>query len=543
MTHQDLHSTGSVICLLDQQQQEQEQQQEQQRQQREQREGQSTSTTVAAIAENRRSSQQSETPQKRPPYHSRSTHHAIAPQSDKRIATIHSTTDATMTLHAPTKENNGKAYRRQQSRFWAVCLGVTLLCAVLAVSLLRPLLHAHHSSSPPHASSPGLRKHRLSQAEVIAAVAEGHLQLVDLYTTGHIDAAYSNIKGDFCPVLWEAHKEQPYKTPMFRDVLAASSDCAPSLRYTVDLAAVLAAVKEYDNKPDSDVHTMELKGAVFHESRCGSTLIANLLQAWSPHEHVVYSESGPPVAALRICGDDTSLCADPRSTAVKVLKETVYLMSRTRNEHEQSVFFKIQSIGTRQLSVWTEAYPETPWFFLFREPTEVLASQLKQGPHYANCVRPQRSASANAVASIKDLMNRYEVDNVQDLSPTEYCALHLATLTHTAVRMLSDVSIPLLYSETDFVDKFKVFAQDRLGLKLDTLANSRLTWTAQQYSKGRNQARVFEGDSQAKQERATDEMRKAGDRFLKDSYRTLFDMSERAWRQVEKKQLESEKQE
>lgn len=53
---------------------------------------------------------------------------------------------------------------------------------------------------------------------------------------------------------------------------------------------------EIDANPDG---YLEPTGFVFHMSRCGSTLTANLMGA-SPH-NLVYSESKPPTALMGLC--------------------------------------------------------------------------------------------------------------------------------------------------------------------------------------------------------------------------------------------------
>jgi hypothetical protein len=114
---------------------------------------------------------------------------------------------------------------------------------------------------------------------------------------------------------------------------------------------------------------LNFTGAVFHESRCGSTLVANLLSA---------VESSPPLKALcYVCGANYSRCSI--DTVAAVLQDVVYLMSRTDDVNEECVFFKIQSAVSRNLPVFTKAFPNTPYLFVYREPVQVMMSHLKQG--------------------------------------------------------------------------------------------------------------------------------------------------------------------
>jgi hypothetical protein len=465
-----------------------------------------------------------------------------------------------MSYHTPTKENNGKAARRQWMRHFLVFfLGGVAALGIVLFLVIDKYGHADHKSGRRSIIQNALRSnnnnnnnnnkiegvyatHRLTHEELLHEIAHARWTLVDIYPTGQLTAqpdngnSYHGVVGEFCPVSWHDHKQDPSRTPMFRDVLAQNLACASERRQTMELSTVMQHVQAFDearleqHDPESSVHVLELKAVAFHESRCGSTLIANLLQAWDPERHRVYSESGPPVAALRICGEDGSLCA--HDLAVRVVQDVIALMSRSNDPLETFVFFKIQSIGSRQLHVWQHAFPDVPWFYLYRDPVQVLMSQLRQGPRNANCVRPQRAA--HQPPSIVALLDKYEVHNVQQLSPTDYCALHLASLTSTAVRLLNDHAMPLDYSD-QLAEQFTTYARYRLHLPWNTdVISPRLAETAQKYSKGRGgQARDFQGDSHIKEQQATDAMRQAAQRFLQDSYSMLQHASRQSWKELE----------
>ena len=80
----------------------------------------------------------------------------------------------------------------------------------------------------------------------------------------------------------------------------------------LDLAAAAQKARDFDKvqaaKGDDDVHTMPPSGFVFHESRVGSTLVANALTAMDPEGHRVYSESDPINQALKACEGVLSTC-------------------------------------------------------------------------------------------------------------------------------------------------------------------------------------------------------------------------------------------
>ena len=214
---------------------------------------------------------------------------------------------------------------------------------------------------------------RMQYSPDLRNILEGHYTLVDLQVSHNAvvleDGSYQSIMGHFCAVNWQVHKDDPSATPMYRDVVHASSCEDPIV---MDLQTVMEAVSAFDQEHGVDdpnnnngIHLMDLRGVVFHESRCGSTLVANVLQAMYPAEHRVYSESSPPIMALRLA-DTLGVEA-----ATTVLKDVVYLMSRSNDPREQRVFFKIQSIGTTYMHVFLQAFPEVNFLFVYRLPEEV----------------------------------------------------------------------------------------------------------------------------------------------------------------------------
>lgn len=167
---------------------------------------------------------------------------------------------------------------------------------------------------------------------------------------------------------------------------------------------------------------MKPNGFVFHESRCGSTLAANALIAMEPSQNRVYSESSPPIQAIKACGLGGRECAE--GTAVKLFKDVIFLMGRTDDVNEKNLFFKIQSIGTKYIDIFLEAFPSTPWIFVYRKPTHIMISQLAMGVKRANCVHQLRDVPKETRQMLAD-----QGMSVRGLNPEQKCALHLVSVT------------------------------------------------------------------------------------------------------------------
>lgn len=98
------------------------------------------------------------------------------------------------------------------------------------------------------------------------------------------------------------------------------------------------------------------KGLIFHWSRCGSTLVARMLAATGQLR--VLSEPAPLDAALRL-GDANLLAA----------------MVAALSRGGEATILKLQFWHAMRLDQFREAFPDTPWVFLHRDPLEILVSQ------------------------------------------------------------------------------------------------------------------------------------------------------------------------
>jgi hypothetical protein len=114
----------------------------------------------------------------------------------------------------------------------------------------------------------------------------------------------------------------------------------------------------------SEVPVLKPSGFIFHETRCGSTLMSNML-ATVPN-NLVWSESTAPWKTLHQCTKCT------QEQLVTILRGVMSAMGRTK-AHEH-LFFKLQS--SENIEEYTKAFPDTPWIFLYRDPVEVLMSRL-----------------------------------------------------------------------------------------------------------------------------------------------------------------------
>eukprot|EP00730_Choanoeca_flexa_P007444 TRINITY_DN12335_c0_g10_i2.p1 TRINITY_DN12335_c0_g10~~TRINITY_DN12335_c0_g10_i2.p1 ORF type:complete len:756 (+),score=107.02 TRINITY_DN12335_c0_g10_i2:69-2336(+) len=298
---------------------------------------------------------------------------------------------------------------------------------------------------------------------------------------------------DLCPLDFTTHAEKPWETPMFKDLVAR---CPMSKR----MSRTVAQLKELPSlqKPD---------GFIFHQSRVGSTLIANMLA--SDPDNLVYAESSPPALIALRC----TTCS--RQDKIEMLRVVVNAMANS-NKHKR-LFFKFQSVQSTVIDLYLEAFPNTPWVFLYREPNEILASQLRNKMGPAPCLRPDRSASKAFSPRFGPMTGREKL-----------CAEHLNKLAVPALQELNksgDLGAAINYNElpnivTDWLMPV------HFGFPFTDEIKAKMMKASEMYSKARLQpAHRFTSDSSAKQERARGAIAAAAQQHMMDSYRQLEELA------------------
>lgn len=231
-------------------------------------------------------------------------------------------------------------------------------------------------------------------------------------------------------------------------------------------------------------------GFVFHMTRCGSTLVAQML-ARLPR-FLVLSEASPVDSALR-------------SGRVELVRLLVSALGRPPAA-ERMLVLKLDSWSIFNLDLVQETFPGVPWIFLYRNPLEVLASQM-------------RNAGAVGVPGVLPPeffgLERLELAT---MAREEYLARVLARMCEAA---LAHAGSP----NGRFVEYTRLpdYVLDELprhfGFELDEDERQRMSEVAELDAK--NPVLPFEPDSEAKRAAATPAAREASHRLLRPLYEKL----------------------
>ena len=173
---------------------------------------------------------------------------------------------------------------------------------------------------------------------------------------------------------WCYRGDAALRAPFFQD----DAQCLVQLpfnqafrRYT-PMAELVAWANQSVGKP----RVAPLKAFVAHVSRCGSTLISQMLARQCTH--VVMAE--PPMLDMLI-DIRYRLPAISREQQIEWLRALVFALGQTP-AHEQHLVIKLDAWHIIEHKVISEAFPEVPWIFLYRDPVEVAVSQLAQRASY-----------------------------------------------------------------------------------------------------------------------------------------------------------------
>src|ERR1700736_3517726 len=154
---------------------------------------------------------------------------------------------------------------------------------------------------------------------------------------------------------WSWLGEQPLTRPSYEDEIAAAL-CHPfALLFRQDM-------------PLADVEEMEFiepTGFIFHISHCGASLISEMLSTLPGT--VVISESPMIDGILQAWRKIPVVTHEER---LQWLRWIIRAHGQPRTGEETRYYLKFDSWHIHDFPLIREAFPNTPWIFVFRDPAE-----------------------------------------------------------------------------------------------------------------------------------------------------------------------------
>ncbi|HVS40433.1 MAG TPA: sulfotransferase [Gemmataceae bacterium] len=241
-------------------------------------------------------------------------------------------------------------------------------------------------------------------------------------------------------------------------------------------------------------------GFIFHMSRCGSTLVSQMLAALP--ENIVLSEAGPINQALRAHGRDPRVIDDDRRAWLTAM---IGALAQRRRGDERRLFIKFDSWHILELSLIRQAFPDVPWVFLYRNPVEVLVSQIRhRGAQMVPTMLEPAAAGVDLAAALA-------------MKPEEYCARFLANLCQAALQHHAQSGMLVEYR--DLPDAVCTSIAEFFHLPLSAVQIQQMREAARFNAK--TPQLFFEDDTVEKNRAATDLIREMTQRWLQPLYDRL----------------------
>lgn len=174
---------------------------------------------------------------------------------------------------------------------------------------------------------------------------------------------------------------------------------------------------EFLREVATDVGIIPPTGFIFHMSRCGSTLVSQMLAASG--RNIVMSEPPPVDSILRANIFNPSLTDDQRKDWFRWI---VAALGRKRSDQEERFFIKFDSWSALEIDLVLATFPGTPWVFLYRDPVEVMVSQMKR-------------RGAQMIPGALDMpLPGLEFHEAINMAPEEYCARVIEKICASALQ-------------------------------------------------------------------------------------------------------------
>jgi hypothetical protein len=243
-------------------------------------------------------------------------------------------------------------------------------------------------------------------------------------------------------------------------------------------------------------------GFVYHLSRCGSTLVTQML-ASSPR-NLVLSEPPPVDVVLQ-----SKLRGVPDDLRADWLRAVLGTLGRPRDAEER-LFLKLDVWHVLDLAFVVSVFPDVPWIFLFRDPVEILVSHLS------------RVTGAQMIPGVlpPELLG-LGYESLQEISLTEYSARVLGRVASEAADQAS-TGRGLLVDYRELPEAVTGSIAEHFGLEPTDAELEAMRVAATLNAK--NPVLPFVPDSEARRASASPEVVAAADRWARPAYDRLVEL-------------------
>jgi hypothetical protein len=291
-----------------------------------------------------------------------------------------------------------------------------------------------------------------------------------------------------------------FSEPFFTQTLARVRDERPDAR------AIVTGIEEL-LRAEGSASGLEPSGFIFHTSRCGSTLVANSLKALDDSTVVAEAPVLDSILGL-FFGEGGGAAREMFRLAL--LRAAVGALGQRLCGDERRYFVKFTNWGVMHRRQIARLWPNVPWLFLYRDPVEVIVSNMKKD---AGWMRIEENPGEAA------LLSGVSVEAAASMSREEHCARVVGRCCEAAAAALDEGSLLVNYDELSperLVELIGFF-----GVEPTKEESERVRRVSGLYSKDTGAGRAFSSDSDSKRAAATDAVRAAAERWAAEPYELL----------------------
>jgi hypothetical protein len=247
----------------------------------------------------------------------------------------------------------------------------------------------------------------------------------------------------------------------------------------------------------------EPSGFIFHTSRCGSTLIANLIK----HAGNTVLAEPQPVSAL-LMPHSSGFWKLDNEKYKNILPQLLETLIGLYCENDKKVFVKFSSWNILMIDLIKMIWPRVPCLFMCRHPVEILVS---------NEQRPAGWIKMKELSKVAEAVTGLKKKRIEQMSWSTFAAEMLRLYFNKGIELKR-----AHFEKTLVVDHWQLdwnAVQRIFGFfELPQPSEERFVNTFRKHSKTNA---AFEDDSMSKRQSASDEIRKSLNPELLDSYSTL----------------------
>ncbi len=301
-------------------------------------------------------------------------------------------------------------------------------------------------------------------------------------------------------IAWMDFSDVVLTEPFFHETVARVTATLNRQSVITDLDALLQLEKISDHLHPS--------GVIFHTSRCGSTLVANACRALNGS--IVINEALVIDKLLSRFFTDSEPNSPKELLYMVLVRAAIIALGQRRLGNERHFVVKFACTSSLQINRIRRIFPNVPFVFLYRDPVEVMVSNLRSIPEW---MRPDSNpATAAAIVGV-------ELSHLRELSAEEFCARALGRFYAEANENRGPNTALLNYSQLTpetLLEIVSSFGADPSEEEADVIRDaSRL------YSKDLTRSHTFVADSDSKRNSASAVIVEMAEKWAIPSYERL----------------------